>query len=144
MLQSNCNQKTEIMPIQLAPLVGAGLGALQQSKVNKALEGTKTYTKPKTIFGKLIGGISGRTAAAEATAEFKSAPINDQVLSSLSNNASSPSSVNNMSTRESIPFTGGVQFGTQAASRPWLPYAIVAGLVAIFYFMRGKKGRRRR
>ena len=54
------------MAIQLAPLVGAGIGALQQGKIDKALSGEKTYTKPKTIFGKLIGGISGRTAAAEA------------------------------------------------------------------------------
>jgi hypothetical protein len=62
----NCNKSSEPMPIQLAPLVGAGLGALQQGKIEKALSGEKTYTKPKTIFGKLIGGVSGRTAAAEA------------------------------------------------------------------------------
>ena len=43
------------MPIQLAPLVGAGLGALQQNKIEKALAGEKTYTRPKTICGKLIG-----------------------------------------------------------------------------------------
>ena len=54
------------MAIQVAPLLGAGLGALQQSKIDKALAGEKTYTKPKTIFGKLIGGVSGRSAAAEA------------------------------------------------------------------------------
>ena len=128
------------MAIQLAPLVGAGLGALQQSKIEKAMSGVKTYTKPKTIFGKLIGGISGRTAAAEASASQKSAPISEKVINSLQ-----PQEANlDPSYRESIPFTGGVQFGTQAKSRPWLPYAIVAGIVAIFYFMRGKKGRRRR
>jgi hypothetical protein len=128
------------MAIQLAPLVGAGLGALQQSKIEKALAGEKTYTKPKTIFGKLIGGVSGRTAAAEATQQFKSAPISDSVVNSLQ-----PQSFNtDPNMRQSIPFTGGVQFGTQAKSRPWLPYAIVGGIVAIFYLMRGKKGRRRR
>jgi hypothetical protein len=128
------------MPIQFAPLVGAGLGALQQSKIDKALAGQKTYTKPKTIFGKLIGGVSGRTAAAEASASVKTAPISDKVMNSLQ-----PQAANlDPSYRESFPVTGGVQFGTQAKSRPWLPYAIVAGIVAIFYFMKGKKGRRRR
>jgi len=128
------------MAIQLAPLVGAGLGALQQSKIEKALAGQKTYTKPKTIFGKLIGGISGRTAAAEASAGQKTAPISEKVINSLQ-----PQAANlDPSYRESFPFTGGVQFGTQAKSRPWLPYAIVAGIVAIFYFMKGKKGRRRK
>ena len=128
------------MPIQLAPLVGAGLGALQQSKIEKALAGEKTYTKPKTIFGKLIGGVSGRTAASEASASIKTAPISEKVMNSLQ-----PQSFNlDPSMRQSFPVTGDVQFGTQAKSRPWLPYAIVAGIVAIFYFMKGKKGRRRR
>jgi len=127
------------MAIQLAPLVGAGLGALQQSKIEKALAGEKTYTRPKTIFGKLIGGISGRTAAADASASTKTAPISGSVLNSLQ-----PQSNNlDPNMRQSFPVTGGVQFGTQAKSRPWLPYAIVGALVAIFYFMRGKKGRRR-
>jgi hypothetical protein len=120
--------------------IGAGLGSLQQSKIDKALSGQKTYSKPKTIFGKLIGGVSGRTAAAEASASVKTAPISEKVMNSLQ-----PSAGNlDPSYRESFPVTGGVQFGTQAKSRPWLPYAIVAGIVAIFYFMRGKKGRRRR
>jgi len=128
------------MPIQLAPLVGAGLGALQQSKIDKALAGEKTYTKPKTIFGKLIGGVSGRTAAAEASASVKTTPINEKVM-----NALQPKAANlDPGYRESFPVTGGIQFGTQAKSRPWLPYAIVAAIVAIFYFMKGKKGRRRR
>jgi hypothetical protein len=139
---SSCNRNKEDYPmaIQIAPLVGAGLGALQQSKIEKALAGEKTYTKPKTIFGKLIGGISGRTAAAEASASVKTAPISEKVMNSLQ-----PQAANlDPSYRESFPVSGGVQFGTQAKSRPWLPYAIVAGIVAIFYFMKGKKGRRRR
>jgi len=128
------------MAIQLAPLVGAGLGALQQSKIDKALAGEKTYTKPKTIFGKLIGGISGRSAAAEASAQTKTSPLSENVINSLQ-----PRNSNlDPSMRQSFPLTGGVQFGTQAKSRPWLPYAIVGAIVAIFYFMRGKKGGRRR
>lgn len=129
---SSCNSKnTDIMAIQLAPLVGAGLGALQQSKIEKALAGEKTYTKPKTIFGKLIGGISGRTAAAEATASTKTAPLSDSVMNSLQPSA------------KSTPITGGISFGGEAARKTYLPFAIVAAVIAAFYFMR-KKGRGRR
>jgi len=126
------------MAIQLAPLVGAGLGALQQSKVNKALEGTKTYTKPKTLFGKLIGSVSGRTAAFEAQTMAKSDPIDSKVLNSLA-----PSSTMQ---KQSTPITGGISFGGEAKQRTYLPFAIIAGVVAVFYFLFGKKkrgGRRR-
>jgi hypothetical protein len=137
MCNSNLNQA---MPIQLAPLVGAGLGALQQSKIDKALAGEKTYTKPKTIFGKLIGGISGRSAAAEATASTKSAPLSDAVLNSLQ-----PQSANlDPNMRQSFPVTGGVSFGGEATRKTYLPFAIVAAIIAAFYFMRRKGGRRRR
>ena len=123
-----------------AALIAGALGSLKQSKITKAEAGEKTYTKPKTIFGKLIGGVSGRTAAAEVSAGLKTAPISDKVMNSLQ-----PTSSNlDPSMRQTFPVTGGLQFGTQAKSRPWLPYVIVAGIVAIFYFMRGKKGRRRR
>ena len=127
-----CNSDyNQAMPIQLAPLVGAGLGALQQSKIEKALAGEKTYTKPKTIFGKLIGGVSGRTAAAEATAQTKSAPLSDNVMNSLQPSA------------KSTPVSGGISFGGEAARKTYLPFAIVAAVIAAFYFMR-KKGRGRR
>jgi hypothetical protein len=130
-----CNSDKEgHMAIQIAPLVGAGLGALQQSKIQKAQEGTKTYTKPKTIFGKLIGGVSGRTAAAEATEAMKSEPVSAKVM-----NALAPSQA-----RQSTPITGGFSFGQEAKTRPYLPYIIVAGIVGIFYFMRRRGGRRRR
>lgn len=120
------------MPIQLAPIVGAGLGALQQNKIEKALSGEKTYTKPKTIFGKLIGGISGRSAAAEATDMYKSNPLSEKVTNSMAK------------TNTGVPLTGGISFGGEAAKRTYLPFAIVAAVVAAFYFMRGKKGGRRR
>jgi hypothetical protein len=135
---SNCKHQKMAIPVAA---IGAGLGALQQSKIDRALAGDKVYTKPKTIFGKLIGGISGRTAAAEATASVKTAPLSSGVL-----NALQPKEFNlDPNMRQNFPLTGGVQFGTQAKSRPWLPYAIVAAIVAVFYFMRGKKrGRGRR
>jgi hypothetical protein len=119
------------MAIPLAA-IGAGLGALQQSKIEKALAGEKTYTKPKTIFGKLIGGVSGRTAAAEASASTKSAPLSDTVMNSLQPSA------------KSTPITGGFSFGGEASKKTYLPFAIVAAIVAAFYFMRKKGGRRRR
>lgn len=136
---SNCNQDGP-MAIQIAPLVGAGLGALQQSKIDKALAGTKTYTKPKTIFGKLIGGVSGRTAAAEATASTKTSPLSDSVLNSLQPSANTLDP--NM--RQSVPVTGGISFGGEASRKTYLPFAIVAAVIAAFYFMRRKGGRRRR
>lgn len=128
---SNCNNKG-YMPIQLAPLVGAGLGALQQSKIDKALAGEKTYTKPKTIFGKLIGGVSGRTAAADASAGTKTAPLNEKVMNSLQPSA------------KSTPITGGFSFGGEATKRTYLPFYLGAVVLGIFFFMRRKGGRRRR
>jgi hypothetical protein len=127
---SNCNSNKP-MAIQIAPLLGAGLGALQQSKIEKAMAGEKTYTKPKTIFGKLIGGVSGRTAAAEASSQSKTSPLSNSVMSSLQPSA------------KSTPITGGFSFGGEATKRSYLPFAIVAAVVAAFYFMR-KKGRSRR
>ena len=134
---SNCNRNLNQGPmaIQIAPLVGAGLGALQQSKIEKALAGEKTYTKPKTIFGKLIGGVSGRSAAAEVSASVKTAPIDSRTLNSLGPN-SAP-----MNSR--VPVTGGISFGGEAIKRSYLPFYLAAVVAAIFFFMR-KKGRRRR
>ena len=128
---SNCN-RSKAMPIQLAPLVGAGLGALQQSKIEKALAGEKTYTKPKTIFGKIIGGVSGRSAAADASAGTKTAPLKESVMNSLAPSA------------KSTPVSGGISFGGEALKKTYLPFAIVAAVIAAFYFMRRKGGRRRR
>lgn len=127
------------MPVAIGPLLGAGLGALQQGKIDRALSGDKVYTKPKTIFGKLIGGVSGRSAAAEASASVKTAPLSEKVMNSLQ-----PSAANlDPSYRESFPVTGGISFGGEAAKKTYLPFAIVAAIVAAFYFMR-KKGRGRR
>lgn len=120
------------MAIQLAPLVGAGLGALQQSKIDKALAGEKTYTKPKTLFGKLIGGVSGRTAAAEASTSVKTAPLSESVMNSLQPSA------------KSTPITGGFSFGGEATKRTYLPFYLGAIVLGIFFFMRRKGGRRRR
>ena len=125
------------MPVAIGPLLGAGLGALQQSKIDKALAGQKTYTKPKTIFGKLIGGVSGRTAAAEASLS-KSAPIDERTYNSLGPNTA-PENMN----ANRVPVTGGFSFGGEAGKKTYLPFAIVAAVVAVFYFMR-KKGRGRR
>ena len=48
----------------------AGLGSLRSvavgAKVQKVMEGKKTVTPPKTVFGKLIGQVTGRSQAFEA------------------------------------------------------------------------------
>ncbi len=128
------------MPVAIGPLLGAGLGALQQGKIDRALSGDKVYTKPKTIFGKLIGGVSGRSAAAEASASVKTAPIDDRTYNSLSPNTAPQ----NMKSDRQTPITGGISFGGEATKKTYLPFAIVAGVIAVFYFMRKKGGRRRR
>lgn len=124
------------MPVAIGPLIGAGLGSLQQSKIDKALAGEKVYTKPKTIFGKLIGGVTGRTAASEASASVKTAPIDERTFNSLVPNQQP------MSSR--VPVSGGISFGGEAGRKTYLPFAIVAAVIAAFYFMRRKgRGRRR-
>jgi len=123
------------MPVAIGPLLGAGLGAVQQGKIDRALSGDKVYTKPKTIFGKLIGGVSGRTAASEASASVKTAPIDERTYNSLVPNTAP------MNSR--VPVTGGISFGGEAGRKTYLPFAIVAAVIAVFYFMR-KKGRGRR
>jgi len=114
-----------------AALIAGALGSFKQSKIAKAEAGEKTYTKPKTIFGKLIGGVSGRTAAAEVSASTKTAPLSSNVMNSLQPSA------------KGTPISGGFQFGGEASRKTYLPFAIVAAVVAAFYFMR-KKGRGRR
>ena len=126
---SNCNQSPVAIPIAA---IGAGLGALQQSKIDRALSGDKVYTKPKTIFGKLIGGVSGRSAAAEASAGVKTAPLSSNVMNSLQ-----PST-------KSTPVSGGFQFGGEATRKTYLPFYLGAIVLGIFFFMRRKGGRRRR
>ena len=122
------------MPVNFLPLAGAGLAALQQSKQEKAAAGIQTYTKPKTIFGKLIGGISGRTAAAETSNMYdKTAPIPQSVMNSLGQAKTSPG----------VPLTGGISFGGEAAKKTYLPFYLIGAVVAIFYFMR-RGGRKRR
>ena len=129
---SSCNKENGPMAIQLAPLVGAGLGALQQGKIDKALAGEKTYTKPKTIFGKLIGGISGRTAAAEASQMNKSEPTSQKVMGAMAPSA------------KTTPVTGGFSFGGEATKRTYLPFYLGAVVLGIFFFMRNRRGGRRR
>jgi hypothetical protein len=131
---SNCN-KNEIMPIALAPLFTAAAGAIKQGreiKLQQASEGSKLFSAPKTLFGKLIGGVSGRTAAVEAQQMFKSDPVSQKVSGAMTTD------------KRTSPITGGFSFGGEAARKTYLPFAIVAAVVAAFYFMRKRGGRRRR
>jgi hypothetical protein len=128
------------MPVAIGPLLGAGLGSLQQGKIDRALSGDKVYTKPKTIFGKLIGGISGRSAAAEASASVKTAPIDERTFNSLGPNIAPQ----NMNSSRTTPITGGFSFGGEATKRTYLPFYLGAIVLGIFFFIRRKGGRRRR
>jgi hypothetical protein len=136
---SNCNRNNN-MPVAIGPLLGAGLGALQQGKIDRALSGDKVYTKPKTIFGKLIGGVTGRTAAAEASASVKTAPIDERTYNALVPNTAPE----NMNSNRQTPITGGFSFGGEATKRTYLPFYLGAVVLGIFFFMRRKGGRRRR
>jgi hypothetical protein len=131
---SNCKKEAP-MPLALGGILGASRDALTQSKINRALEGDKVYTRPKTIFGKLIGGVTGRTAAAEASESL----AEERVFNSLGPNTAPQ----NMNQNRSTPITGGFSFGGEAGKKTYLPFAIVAAVVAVFYLMR-KKGRGRR
>ena len=128
---SSCN-KMAIDPASAALIAGA-LGSFKQSKIAKAEAGEKTYTKPKTIFGKLIGGVSGRTAAAEVSNMNKSNPVPEKVTSAMAPSQS-----------RQIPVTGGISFGGEAVKRSYLPFYLGAIVLGIFFFMRKKGGRRRR
>lgn len=110
--------------------IGAILQSVKALKVAQAQQGTKTFSKPKTLAGKLFGGISGRTAGFTTQEEIKKGTI--------------MASMNDARKAAEIPVTGGISFGGQAAKATYLPFAIVAAVVAIFYAMRRKKGNRRR
>ncbi len=127
------------MPLALGGLLGSGIDSIREGKKNRALSGDKVYTKPKTIFGKAIGKISGRSEAAEISEGIKTAPIDERTFNSLGPNTA-PQNMNSSRT----PITGGFSFGGEAGKKTYLPFAIVAAIVAVFYFMRKKgKGRRR-
>jgi len=129
MLKSNCQK----MPaLETAAFVGGGLDLLKQKKLQKASSGSKSFTMPKTAVGKFIGGISGRTEAAQITQAMQK----ESVLS--------PKAEANLMQKGAVPVTGGFSFGGEASRKTYFPFAIVAGLVAIFYFMRNRRGGRRR
>ena len=118
--------------LETAAFVGGGLDLLKQKKLQKASSGSKSFTMPKTAVGKFIGGISGRTEAAQITQAMQK----ESVLS--------PKAEANLMQKGAVPVTGGFSFGGEASRKTYFPFAIVAGLVAIFYFMRNRRGGRRR
>jgi hypothetical protein len=129
MLNSNCQK----MPaLETAAFVGGGLDLIKQKKLQKASAGTKVYTMPKTAVGKLIGGISGRTEAAKISSTMDK----ESTLS--------PKATANLIQQGKVPITGGLSFGGEAARKTYFPFALIAGVVAIFFFMRNRRGGRRR
>lgn len=125
------------MPIDPASfaLVSGAIANIRENKINKALAGTKTYSRPKTIFGKLIGGVSGRTAASDAQAQNKTSPLTEKEMNAFAGSAQQ---------NRSVPVTGGISFGGEAIKRSYLPFYLGAIVLGIFFFMRRKGGRRRR
>ena len=90
-------------------------------KKNQALKG-KVFQEAQTKVGAVIGEVTGRNRAAEISANMKKESAANAALGS-------------------VPITGGVSFGGQATKQTWLPFAIVAALVLIF-FQPFKKRRR--
>jgi hypothetical protein len=121
------------MALETAALIGGGLDLLKQKKLQAAASGSKSFTMPKTAVGKLLGGISGRTAAAQTTLQMKESNLSEKAAANLMQQGT-----------QRTPVTGGISFGGEAAKRTYLPFAIVAAVVAIFYAMRRRKGGRRR
>lgn len=111
-------------------IAGGIIDSFKASKLKKAEAGTKTFTKPKTLVGKLIGGVSGRTAASQYQQNSNSDPMIIQSAKSAYNTGN-------------VPVTGGISFGGEAAKKTWLPFAVVAAVVAIIVFGRKKRTRRR-
>jgi hypothetical protein len=116
------------------------LAGLQQNLVGAKLQavqaGEKTVKPPKTVFGKLIGRVTGRTQAAELQKSLSSSSA------STSNTTSAmPIPVNQVG----AGISGSLQFGQQQqqASLPRLAL-IGAVLISVVYFFTQKKGRRRR
>lgn len=110
--------------------IGAVLQSVKALKVAQAQQGTKTFTKPKTIFGKLVGGISGRTAGYTEQEKIKQ------------ENQGMPS-MNQARRATDVPVSGGFQFGGEAAKKTYLPFVAVIAVVLIFVFGRKKRRGRR-
>lgn len=88
-----------------------------------AILGGNNPNPPKTVFGKFLGNITGRTA--KTSGPNPAQPVQALPLQGASQGLS-----------------GSIQFG-QNQRLNILPFAIVGGIVAAVYFIFGKKKRRR-
>jgi len=116
------------MALPFLALGSAGLKAFQGSKLQAVQSGTKTIKRPKTLFGKAFGKISGRTQAFDLQEQIK----NEQLIQ----------------TKESMnrnPIGGSVQFGSQTKQANLPTIAIIAATVLgiVFFIFGGKKKGRR-
>ena len=127
----NTNQN---MGFPIGPVLGAISGGLTAEKIRQA-EAGKVFTPPKTILGKAIGKVSGRTAAAQVSEAQKmavsSAPMDMATQKNLA--------------RQGFPVSGGLSFG-QAKQGETLKILGILGVVVlgIFYFNKPKRRGRRR
>lgn len=124
--------RTSVKVDNMIPIIGALTGGQQlisQKYASDAAAGT--VTKPKTIFGKGFGLLTGRTAAYKAQEAAKSSGNVD------------PSVTKNLA-RQGVPVSGGISFGN-SGDQTLKILGIVAGVVvSYFFFNKGKKGRKRR
>lgn len=116
------------MALPFLALGAAGLKAFQGSKIQGVQQGTKVIQRPKTVFGKALGKVSGRNAAFDLQESIK----NEQFIQ----------------TKDSMnrnPIGGSVQFGSQTKQANLPTIAIIAATVLgiVFFIFGGKKKGRR-
>jgi hypothetical protein len=108
---------------------GALLSGLRSNKIAMVQQGDKVVTKPKTIFGKVAGAITGRTAAYNEQERIKETQNNT-----------------GMNIRPlGQQLSGSMQFGAQTKQANLPTLALFGGvIIALAYFFTNKKSRRRR
>lgn len=114
--------------IPVIPILAGAQQLIGGSYAKQAEAGT--VTKPKTIFGKALGGVTGRTAAYKAQEAAKSdAPLDSAVAKNLRS--------------QGVPVSGNVAFGNSGDQTLKVLGIFGAVVVSIFYFNRNKRRRRR-
>jgi hypothetical protein len=120
------------MPLGIFGAATAGLNILKNSKIQAAQDGGTEYTRPTTVFGKILGRVSGRSDAYA---------VQEQVKAESSNNMDSATAKN--LARQGFPLSGSLSYGAEQNSNLKLFALVGAVIVSIFYF-NCPKGRIRR
>lgn len=116
--------------------LGAVLGSVSSGLTNQkvaAAQAGKVFKPPKTVFGKLIGRLTGRTKAAEVSKQVQ-AESQAGITNATAKNLRS----------QGFPISGQISVGSDRNELLKVLGLIGAVIVGIFYFSKPKKGRRRR